>query len=98
MLVGTRASTVLLTICKLYKWQITFQNKQYMKTVTSKDGTLIAYEQSGSGEPVILVDGALCSRAFGPMPELAKLLAPHFSVINYDRRGRNESGDTQPYS
>ncbi len=69
-----------------------------MKTVTSKDGTLIAYEQSGSGEPVILVDGALCSRAFGPMPELAKLLAPHFSVINYDRRGRNESGDTQPYS
>jgi pimeloyl-ACP methyl ester carboxylesterase len=69
-----------------------------MKTVTSKDGTLIAYEQLGSGRPVILVDGALCSRAFGPMPELAKLLAPHFTVINYDRRGRNESGDTQPYS
>ncbi len=48
--------------------------------------------------PVILVDGALCNRAFGPMPELAKLLAPHFTVINYDRRGRNESGDTNPYS
>jgi pimeloyl-ACP methyl ester carboxylesterase len=69
-----------------------------MKTVTSKDGTLIAYDQSGSGAPLILVDGALCSRAFGPMPELAKLLAPHFTVINYDRRGRNQSGDTQPYS
>jgi pimeloyl-ACP methyl ester carboxylesterase len=69
-----------------------------MKTVISKDGTSIAYEQSGSGEPVILVDGALCSRAFGPLPNLAKLLAPHFTVINYDRRGRNESGDTQPYS
>lgn len=69
-----------------------------MKTVTSKDGTLIAYDQLGSGEPVILVDGALCSRAFGPMPELAKLLAPHFTVINYDRRGRNQSGDTKPYA
>ncbi len=69
-----------------------------MKTVISKNGTSIAYEQSGSGEPVILVDGALCSRAFGPLPDLAKLLAPHFTVINYDRRGRNESGDTQPYS
>ncbi len=69
-----------------------------MKTVTSKDGTSIAYDQLGSGEPVILVDGALCGRAFGPMPELAKLLAPHFTVINYDRRGRNESRDTKPYS
>ncbi len=69
-----------------------------MKTVTSKDGTSIAYDQLGSGEPVILVDGALCSRAFGPMPELAKLLSLHFTVINYDRRGRNESGDTKPYS
>ncbi|HEY4323036.1 MAG TPA: alpha/beta hydrolase [Mucilaginibacter sp.] len=69
-----------------------------MKKVISKDGTAIAYDQSGSGFPVILVDGALCSRAFGPMPELAKLLTPHFTVINYDRRGRNESGDTQPYA
>jgi len=66
--------------------------------VTSKDGTSIAYDKSGNGFPVILVDGALCSRAFGPLPELAKLLAPHFTVINYDRRGRNDSGDTQPYA
>ncbi len=66
--------------------------------VTSKDGTQIAYDKQGNGEPLILVDGALCSRDFGPMPELAKLLAPHFTVINYDRRGRNESGDTQPYA
>src|SRR5579862_8710988 len=69
-----------------------------MKTVTSKDGTKIVYDQTGSGEAVILVDGALCSRDFGPMPGLAKLLAPHFTVFNYDRRGRNESGDTQPYA
>ena len=69
-----------------------------MKKVTSKDGTIIAYDQSGSGFPVILVDGALCSRDFGPMPKLAGLLAENFIVINYDRRGRNESGDTKPYA
>jgi len=69
-----------------------------MPTVTSKDGTLIAYEKSGSGFPVILVDGAFCSRAFGPMPKLARVLAGDFMVINYDRRGRNESGDTKPYT
>jgi pimeloyl-ACP methyl ester carboxylesterase len=69
-----------------------------MKTVTSKDGTTIAYDQSGSGSPLILVDGALCSRAFGPMPELAKLMAENFTVINYDRRGRNDSADTMPYA
>jgi len=69
-----------------------------MKTVISRDGTAIAYDQSGHGPPVILVDGALCSRAFGPMPKLAPLLAKHFTVINYDRRGRNESGDTAPYA
>jgi pimeloyl-ACP methyl ester carboxylesterase len=69
-----------------------------MKQVTSKDGTLIAYDKSGSGFPVILVDGALCSRDFGPMPKLAPLLADHFTVINYDRRGRNESTDTKPYA
>jgi len=69
-----------------------------MATVTSKDGTQIAWEKQGSGLPLILVDGALCSRAFGPMPKLAPLLAQHFTVYIYDRRGRNESGDTAPYA
>ena len=69
-----------------------------MATVISKDGTQIAFDKIGKGEPVILVDGALCSRAFGPLPKLAELLSQHFTVINYDRRGRNESGDTSPYS
>lgn len=67
-----------------------------MKT-TSADGTPIAYDRSGQGPALILVDGALCSRAFGPMPKLAPLLAPHFTVFAYDRRGRGESGDTKPY-
>ena len=69
-----------------------------MSTVHSKDGTAIAFDKLGSGEPVILVDGALCSRSFGPLPKLAPLLAPHFTVFHYDRRGRNESGDTPPYA
>ena len=69
-----------------------------MSQVRSKDGTPIAYERSGSGPALILVDGALCSRAFGPSPKLAPLLAQHFTVYAYDRRGRGQSGDTPPYS
>jgi pimeloyl-ACP methyl ester carboxylesterase len=66
--------------------------------VRSTDGTVIAYERSGHGPPLVLVDGALCSRAFGPSPKLAPLLARYFTVYAYDRRGRGQSGDTQPYS
>ena len=69
-----------------------------MNHVKSKDGTAIAYERTGSGPALILVDGALCCRAFGPSPQLASLLAPHFTVITYDRRGRGQSGDAPPYS
>ena len=69
-----------------------------MSHAISKDGTAIAYERTGGGPALILVDGALCSRSFGPMPKLAPLLAPHFTVYTYDRRGRGRSGDTQPYS
>ena len=68
------------------------------QTVTSKDGTTIAYERSGSGPALILIDGALCSRAFGPSAKLASRLAHHFTVYRYDRRGRGESGNTLPYS
>jgi pimeloyl-ACP methyl ester carboxylesterase len=69
-----------------------------MGSVTSRDGTRIAYDRSGEGPPVILVYGALCPRAFGPMPPLAALLAERFSVFAYDRRGRGDSGDTPPYA
>ena len=69
-----------------------------MNHAISNDGTAIAYERTGSGPALILVDGALCSRSFGPMPKLAPLLAPHFTVYTYDRRGRGHSSDTQPYS
>jgi pimeloyl-ACP methyl ester carboxylesterase len=69
-----------------------------MSQVRSKDGTPIAYERFGSGPALILVDGALCSRTFGPSPKLAPLLAQHFTVFAYDRRGRGQSGDSPPYS
>jgi pimeloyl-ACP methyl ester carboxylesterase len=61
--------------------------------VISKDGTPIAYDRVGRGPPVILVDGALCMRSFGPMRKLAAELARDFAVTTYDRRGRGESGD-----
>jgi len=67
-----------------------------MNQVISRDGTAIAYGRSGQGPALILVDGALCRRAFGPMPKLAPLLAPHLTVYVYDRRGRGGSGDTRP--
>ena len=69
-----------------------------MNTVRSADGTTIAFTKAGQGPPLILVDGALCSRSFGPMPKLAALLTPHFTVYTYDRRGRGASGDTLPYA
>ncbi len=62
-----------------------------MSKVISKDGTEIAYETKGAGRPVILVDGALCYRGFGPMPRLSELLSPDFKVYLYDRRARGES-------
>ncbi len=69
-----------------------------MKKVTSKDGTVIAYETHGAGPALILVDGALCYRNFGPMPELAKLLSQDFTVYLFDRRGRGESSNSKPYA
>jgi pimeloyl-ACP methyl ester carboxylesterase len=63
---------------------------------TSKDGTRIAFDRTGEGPPVILVAGATANRSF-PNP-LVALLAPNFTVFHYDRRGRNESGDTPPYA
>src|SRR5215210_6577752 len=74
------------------------RKERCMEKVTSSDGTKIAFDRSGDGLPVILVDGAFCSRAFGPMPKLAPLLAPYVTVINYDRRGRGDSGDEKPYA
>lgn len=67
-----------------------------MRTVTSKDGTRIAFDQSGQGPALILVSGATATRA--AEASLAEALAPDFTVFAYDRRGRGDSGDTAPYA
>lgn len=69
-----------------------------MSTLSSADGTTIAYRKQGEGPALILVDGALTVHSSGSGPELARLLAPHCTVYGFDRRGRGESGDTPPYA
>ena len=67
-----------------------------MNRVTSRDGTSIAYDRQGSGPPVILVTGGLDDGSENA--PLATELAEQFTAYNYNRRGRGESGDTQPYA
>jgi pimeloyl-ACP methyl ester carboxylesterase len=67
-----------------------------LEHVTSQDGTTIAYDRLGDGPPVILVCGGSTDRMANG--ELAALLAADFTVLNYDRRGRGDSGDTPPYA
>jgi Alpha/beta hydrolase family len=67
-----------------------------MFKVTSKDGTSIAYHRQGDGPAVILVGGGLDDGSENAplVPELAQ----RFTVYNYARRGRGDSGDTRPYA
>jgi hypothetical protein len=65
-------------------------------TVISKDGTEIAYETWGQGPALIAVGGATCDRAL--LRPTAKAFGRYFATINYDRRGRGDSGDTAPYA
>ncbi len=69
-----------------------------MPVVTSRDGTAIAYDKQGSGPALVVVDGALTTRRSDAKAELVELLAPRLTVLTYDRRGRGDSGDTQPYA
>ncbi len=69
-----------------------------MHTITSRDGTRIAYDVYGAGEPVILVEGAMCGRHFGATNKLAAELGKHFRVYHYDRRARGDSGPSTDYS
>jgi pimeloyl-ACP methyl ester carboxylesterase len=67
-----------------------------MDTVASADGTVIAFDRYGGGPPVIMIAGAFSTRS--QTEPLARVLAPRFTTLNYDRRGRGDSGDTMPYS
>jgi pimeloyl-ACP methyl ester carboxylesterase len=63
---------------------------------SSRDGTAIVYDRLGAGPSVVIVSAALQGRA--SYQPLAEVLAARFTVFNYDRRGRGDSGDTAPYS
>jgi pimeloyl-ACP methyl ester carboxylesterase len=69
-----------------------------MKTTQSKDGTTIAYDVYGSGPALIYITGASCFRSFMPVVQDAKAFAKEFTVFNYDRRGRGDSGNTLPWT
>jgi pimeloyl-ACP methyl ester carboxylesterase len=69
-----------------------------MSQVISKDGTTIAFDKSGSGPALIIINGAMGYRAFYGDKPLASKLSNDFTVYTYDRRGRGESGDTKPYA
>jgi len=67
-----------------------------MEKVVSQDGTEIAYDTYGSGPGLVLIAGAFTDRSFNVA--YAEALSAAFTVVNYDRRGRGDSGDTTPYA
>jgi pimeloyl-ACP methyl ester carboxylesterase len=68
------------------------------QTVRSRDGTTIAYDSAGHGPALILVGGAFSFRRYKSWLQLVELLTPRFRVVNYDRRGRGDSGDSRGYA
>jgi pimeloyl-ACP methyl ester carboxylesterase len=66
-----------------------------METTQSADGTVIAYDRGGDGPALIVSVGAFCTRQTFVAPDA---LRQHFTVVTYDRRGRGDSGDTQPFT
>ena len=69
-----------------------------MNKAKSKDGTLIAYDVSGSGPILIYITGAICHRTFFPIKKDVEILSKNFTVYNYDRRGRGDSDCPHDYS
>lgn len=66
-----------------------------METVKSADGTVLAYDRTGDGPPLIVSVGAFCTRhTFAAPADLGQ----RFTVVTYDRRGRGDSGDTEPFA
>jgi pimeloyl-ACP methyl ester carboxylesterase len=74
------------------------QTASTLSTVASRDGTRIAFERTGTGPALVIVDGAMCSMAFGPSEATAAALRGDFTVYRYDRRGRGDSTDTKPHA
>src|SRR5262245_46347889 len=70
--------------------------REVMQTVRSRDGTTIAYDRRGSGPPVVLVGGALSDRRGAAA--LVEVLGERATAVGFDRRGRGDSTDTEPYA
>jgi pimeloyl-ACP methyl ester carboxylesterase len=66
------------------------------KSVTSKDGTPIAYWHSGQGPPLVLVHGTAADH--GRWTPVLPAFEQHFIIYAVDRRGRGGSGDFEDYS
>jgi pimeloyl-ACP methyl ester carboxylesterase len=82
------------SLCGLF-WQ-TGTRGAVMPHVQSADGTRIAYDRTGRGPALVLVVGAFCHRL--TTKSLSASLAEHYTVYEYDRRGRGDSGDTASYA
>src|SRR5947208_3307607 len=67
-----------------------------MRKAVSRDGTTIAYERTGEGPPIVLLNGAFRDHTI--FDQLVPELAPHCTTYVYDRRGRGESGDSPSYA
>ena len=68
-----------------------------METVTSADGTTIAYERTGSGPPLVLVHGVALEHSYWELSDLRPALAEQHTVYVIERRGRGGSGDAEEY-
>jgi pimeloyl-ACP methyl ester carboxylesterase len=67
-----------------------------METTESADGTTIAFDRTGSGPALVMVRGAFNTRF--STKSVTALLASDFTVFEYDRRGRGDSGDAPVYA
>lgn len=68
-----------------------------METVTSADGTEIAFERTGSGPPLVLVYGNGDVHQFWEEGGVRPAFADCYTVYAIERRGRGESGDATEY-
>lgn len=66
-----------------------------MEHTTSKDGTTIGFQKSGSGPPLLLIHGTTADhrRWSGILPDFEQ----YFTVYAMDRRGRGASSDAPDY-
>ena len=69
-----------------------------MESVTSADGTPIAFEHTGSGPPLVLVHGMAGNHARWELFNIRPTLSEHTTVYAIDRRGHGESGDANEYA